>query len=481
MSSFIDHTAIRASLERAGNTVPSAGRVDEILHQARVLKGLDSEAVLDLLHINDPVQLDALFASAKFAREEIYGRRMVLFAPLYVSNLCHNECLYCAFRRSNHQLTRKVLSQEELRDEVEALLDQGHKRVLLVAGEAYPKQGLQYVFDSIKTIYATRRGAANIRRINVNIAPLSVEEFRELYQHDIGTYQIFQETYHPELYQQLHTAGPKRDYQWRLEAMDRALTAGFKDVGVGILFGLADWRYEILALLQHIAHLEQNFGVGPHTISVPRLEPALGSDLSVNAPHAVSDVDFKKIIAVLRLAVPYTGIILSTRESARMRREAFDLGISQISAGSRTNPGGYRAEQDGVVTQGADEADSEARTLGHKSQFSLGDTRSMVTVIKEMFGDGYIPSFCTGCYRQGRVGKDFMDLAKPGLIKQYCLPNALLSFAEYLKDYGDDELRQNGTAMINALLQSPDLKAGVRRNTQDKLQAIDNGARDAFF
>ncbi len=466
-NSFIDDKKILAQLQQAH--VPPPARIQEILSKAEQMHGINAAEVLDLLMIKDPTQLQQLFDSAKKVRNEIYGKRLVLFAPLYVSNLCNNECLYCAFRHSNKQLVRRVLSQDEIRHEVEILLQQGHKRLLLVAGEAYPHQGLQYIFDSIKTIYASRHGQANIRRVNVNIAPLSVEDFKKLKEYEIGTYQIFQETYEPRVYQQLHTHGRKRDYVWRLNAMDRAFQAGFQDVGVGVLFGLADWRYEILALLQHIEHLEARFGIGPHTISVPRLEPALGSDISQHAPHPVNDLDFKRIIAVLRLAVPYTGIILSTREGAQIRREAFDLGISQISAGSRTNPGGYH-DDDGPPEQ-----------EGRESQFSLGDTRSMHEVIEEMVAHQYIPSFCTGCYRLGRVGKDFMDLAKPGLIKQYCLPNAMLSFHEYLRDFADDNLSSKGHQLIDKLLHAPDLKPAVMRSTMQKLDEISHGRSDAFF
>ena len=312
----------------------------------------------------------------------------MLFAPLYISNLCNNDCLYCAFRVRNKELKRRALTQEEIRHEVEVLVDQGHKRVLLVAGESYPKDGgFQYVLDSIATIYDVKRGNGEIRRVNVNVAPLTVDQFRELKASGIGTFQLFQETYHRETYHAVHVGGKKKDFDWRVTGMHRAMEAGIDDVGIGVLFGLADWRYEILAMLQHIHELERAYGVGPHTISVPRLEPASGSDMASHPPQPVSDVDFRKIVAILRLAVPYTGMILSTREPANLRQETFALGISQISAGSRTNPGGYEEDE---------EFDA--------AQFQLGDHRSLDEVIRDISELGFVPSFCTACYRLGPHG-----------------------------------------------------------------------------
>jgi 2-iminoacetate synthase len=359
---------------------------------------------------------------------------------------------------------RKALSQDEIARETEVLLKQGHKRVLLVAGEAYPKEGLEYVFRSIETVYSVSTPKATVRRVNVNIAPLTVDEFRELGKHRIGTYQLFQETYHRETYAKLHTGGLKANYEYRLEAMDRAFQGGLQDLGIGLLFGLYDWRYETLALLQHIAHLEKNFGVGPHTISVPRLEPAAGSDISTHPPYPIADDDFRKIIAVLRIAIPYTGIILSTRESAAMRRDAFELGVSQISAGSKTNPGGY--------SQSAHETGE---------QFSLGDTRPLMEVIKDIVAHEHIPSFCTGCYRLGRVGKDFMDMAKPGLIKQHCLPNAMFTCAEYLHDFADGELQQKGFALIERMLQNEIASKKLQEVTRKNLERIASGERDIYL
>jgi 2-iminoacetate synthase len=442
---------------------PSRSAVADILSKAKELKGISYHDVLTLLSIKDPELTNNLFDTAKYAKEQIYGNRLVLFAPLYISNLCNNECLYCAFRSANSKLVRRELNQDEIKKETQALIDQGHKRVLMVAGESYGREGLDYVLKSIDTIYDTNTTKGNIRRVNVNVAPLSVEEFKRLNEHKIGTYQIFQETYHKGTYKKLHLKGPKSNYEYRLDVIDRAFTAGVKDVGVGMLFGLYDWRYEILALLQHIEHLEKIFGIGPHTISIPRIEPALGSDVSYNPPYPVSDDDFKKIIAVLRLAVPYTGIILSTRENKETRRAAFELGVSQISAGSRTNPGGY-----------TDNIDDEA-------QFSVGDTRTLMDVIKDMVDAKHIPSFCTGCYRLGRTGSDFMDLAKPGLIKDHCLPNAMLTFAEYLNDFADTSLKDKGSALINEMLRTDISNCNIKQRTQISLEDIKNGKRDIYF
>ncbi|MGC8738809.1 MAG: [FeFe] hydrogenase H-cluster radical SAM maturase HydG [Candidatus Hydrogenedens sp.] len=435
--------------------------IKEILAKALELKGLDATEVATLATISDPDLLKELFDTARKVKEEIYGKRLVLFAPLYVSNLCKNECLYCAFRKSNKMVRRKALTQEEVRREVETLVDQGHKRILLVAGESYPSEGFDYVIHCIETIYSVKRDRGEIRRVNVNIAPLSLEEFKRLKSAKIGTYQLFQETYHRETYQKVHVGGLKKDFDWRITAMDRAMKAGIDDVGVGVLFGLFDWRFEILALMQHIKHLEDTFGVGCHTISVPRLEPAIGSDLASHPPYPVSDLDFRKIVAILRLAVPYTGIIMSTRETPNIRRETFALGVSQISAGSRTNPGGYT---------GSEEEDM--------SQFSLGDHRSLDEVIRDVTKLGYIPSFCTACYRLGRTGADFMDLAKPGLIKNHCEVNALSTFAEYLEDYASSETKQIGWAKIEEILNTmPEVR---KKRTEGMLARVKAGERDVY-
>jgi 2-iminoacetate synthase len=457
--SFIDEPAIFSTLERARSA--DAAAVRAVLEKARELHGLAADEVAVLMNVSDPSLLGELFAAAQSVKDTIYGRRLVLFAPLYVSNLCGNECTYCAFRARNRSLVRRALSQEEIAQEVRILIDQGHKRVLLVAGEAYPQQGFSYVLDCIDTIYAVKDGPGEVRRVNANVAPLTLDQFRELKARKIGTYQVFQETYHRPTYATVHVGGKKRDYDWRVTAMDRAMTAGIDDVGIGVLFGLFDWRFELLALLQHIGHLEATFGVGPHTISVPRMEPATGSDLSIHPPHAVGDVDFRKIVAILRLAVPYTGIIMSTRESANIRRETFALGVSQISAGSRTNPGGYAEDE---------RLDS--------SQFCLGDHRNLDEVVRDVASLGYIPSFCTGCYRLGRTGADFMDLAKPGDIKQHCDPNGLSTFLEYLLDYATPETRAVGDRCIAGALETMD--EWPRQRAMQLMEKVREGGRDIY-
>ena len=441
---------------------PEACHVHDILSKAKEMKGLNAKDIATLTAVNAPDLLIELFQAAKEIKDIIYGQRLVVFAPLYISNLCQNECLYCAFRAKNKAVNRKALTQEEIAAEVQILEKQGHKRILLVAGESYPQQGFQYVLDAIETVYSTKVGNGEIRRVNVNIAPLTVEEFKQLKNTNIGTYQLFQETYHHETYSKVHLSGKKADYDWRITAIDRAMEAGINDAGIGVLFGLCDWRFEILALMQHIEHLENKFGVGPHTISVPRLEPATGSDIALHPPHAVNDINFRKIVAILRLAVPYTGIIMSTRETPKMRRETFTLGVSQISAGSRTNPGGY----------------SEGQDVVEEAQFSLGDHRPLDEVIYDVANLGYIPSFCTGCYRLGRTGQDFMDLAKPGLIKEHCDPNALSTFMEYLLDYSSEKTRQVGEKLIAKVLDG--MESAVKQQSLGMLEKVRNGQRDVF-
>ena len=456
---FIDEQEIAEILTH--QAAPSAVQVREILAKAKELKGLDAGEVAALTALTDPELMSELYHCAREVKEEIYGPRLVLFAPLYVSNLCANDCTYCAFRARNKELTRRALTQEEIAAEVKVLVEQGHKRILLVAGESYPNEGFAYVLKAVATIYSVKSGRGEIRRVNVNVAPLSVEQFRELKAAQIGTYQLFQETYHRESYARVHLSGKKRDYDWRITAMDRAMEAGIDDVGIGPLLGLYDWRFEVQAMLQHIRHLEQTFGFGPHTISIPRLEPAVGSTIASAPPHAVSDADFCKLVAILRLAVPYTGIIMSTRENPEVRRQTFALGVSQISAGSRTNPGGY-----------AEKLEEQA------AQFQLGDHRPTHEVLRDVAGMGYLPSFCTACYRLGRTGQDFMDMAKPGEIKYHCDPNALSTFLEYLLDYGSPGMLAEGETRIKATLERMDDQQ--RAISTRLLDAVRSGKRDEF-
>lgn len=459
-NTFINESEVALILEK--NRKPEPAKVNEVLAKAAEMKGLGLEDVAVLTGISDPLQLHELFETANQIKETIYGKRLVVFAPLYISNLCANECVYCAFRAKNKDIVRRALNQEEIKHETQALINQGHKRVLLVAGESYPRQGFQYVLDSIASVYDVKTEKGEIRRVNVNVAPLSVEEFKQLKDAKIGTYQIFQETYHRETYSRVHLGGKKRDYNWRVSSLHRAMESGIDDVGIGVLFGLFDYRFEILAMMQHIKELERVFGVGPHTISVPRLEPATGSDIASHPPFAVSDIDFRKIVAILRLAVPYTGIIMSTRETAQMRRDTFALGVSQISAGSRTNPGGYEEETPDEVS----------------GQFSLGDHRPLDEVIRDVASMGYVPSFCTGCYRLGRTGADFMDMAKPGDIKAHCNPNAVSTFMEYLMDYASPETRVVGEKLIAETVASME---GIAKQRAIKLvEKVKEGKHDMY-
>ncbi len=459
---FIDKDKLYSLIE---GEAPTAAELKEILNRASELHGLDLKDVAALLRVTDHDQIYEIMEVAKNVKQEIYGKRLVLFAPLYTGNRCINNCLYCSFRRDNKTLKRKVLNMKEIETEVRELLQEGHKRVLLICGET-PANDINYICEAIRTTYAVVENGHNVRRINVELAPMSIEDFSKLKEEKIGTYVCFQETYDPDLYKIYHPNDtPKADYENRLLVMDRAMEAGIDDVGLGVLFGLADYRFEILALMEHARHLEEAFGCGPHTISFPRIEPAEGAPLPENIPHKVSDDDFKKIIAIIRIALPYTGIILSTRESDTLRNELFQYGISQISAGSRTNPGAYAED-----------------TQGHKtgSQFQLGDHRNLDEVISSMIDGGYIPSFCTGCYRKGRIGQDFMDLAKPGLIKEYCMPNAIFTFREYLNDFATPETKAKGMNLIKELV-GEIKKENLQKSINKNLEQIDQGERDIYF
>lgn len=459
---FVNDELIFALLEQ-GRAADSKRAMD-IIAKARECKGLELDELAVLIQATDPEVLQAIYDAALYVKDTIYGRRMVFFAPLYVSNVCANNCLYCGFRRDNKQLQRRVLSDDEIKREVEILLSEGHKRVLLVAGEHPTLSGIDYIETAVKAVYDAKVGSASIRRVNVNCAPLSVEDFKRLKATAIGTYQCFQETYHLDTYTVMHPSGPKADYLWRLLAPDRAMEAGIDDIGVGALFGLTDYKFEMMAALMHAQYLDGKFGVGPHTISVPRLEPALNAPAANKPPHAVSDDDMRRIVSCFRLAVPYTGIILSTRERAEFRNELIALGVSQVSAGSRTSPGGYH----------------EAKA--HKpemEQFSIGDDRSLSEVMCQLCKDNYIPSFCTACYRAGRTGEQFMGLAKHGHIHNMCGPNALLSLKEYLLDYAEGDTRTEGERVLTECLE--DLPANLRKKTMELLVKVEQGERDVYL
>ncbi len=463
-TAFLDEALLRRTLEETDN--PDPLRVRDVLEKASEKKGLGLAEAAVLLQARGAARHEAILETARKVKLEIYGRRLVLFAPLYLSNYCSNNCLYCGFRRDNKELKRRRLSPEDIRHEVELLTRQGHKRIMMLTGEDSSKSGLDYLLEGLAAAYSVRtdNGHGAIRRINVEVAPQDVEGFRKLKQAAIGTYVLFQETYHRETYAKAHPSGPKSDYAWRLLAMDRAQEGGVDDVGIGALFGLYEHKFDVLGLLLHSQHLDAAFGVGPHTISVPRIESAQNAPLTAHVPHPVSDEEFARLVAVLRLAVPYTGIILTTRERAKLRDELMDIGVSQISAGSRTHPGGY----------------SGGSLMEDAQQFALADTRTLDEVVRAICSRGYVPSFCTACYRQGRTGREFMDLAKPGLIHEFCLPNALLTFQEYLTDYASPETRAVGEAALEKQAEEIEPEA-LRRAFLDRLARLRAGERDLFL
>jgi 2-iminoacetate synthase len=442
---FIDDDRISETLATAR---PDPARVREVLAKALSKQRLDAAETAALLKIEDPGLWQEVFAAARKLKNDVYGNRIVLFAPLYVGDKCINNCAYCGFKCSNREAVRKTLSDDELRSELVALEGQGHKRLILVWGE-HPDYPAEEMARVVRLAYSTKAGRGEIRRVNINAAPLGVDGYRKMKEAGIGTYQVFQETYHHPTYRAMHPANTRKgDYLWRLTAHDRAMEAGVDDVGIGALFGLYDWRFEVIGLLAHTIHLEERFGVGPHTISFPRVNVA--SNVDMDRSHFVSDEDFKKVIAVLRLAVPYTGLILTARETPAMRREGLALGVSQIDAGSRIELGGYQELRARLGTRSESSANtvmSLAQEL-NREQFELHDTRPLDAVVHELIRDGYIPSWCTSCYRLGRTGEHFMEFSIPGFIKRYCTPNALTTLAEYLTDYATEETKRDGLALI---------------------------------
>ncbi|MBI9080684.1 MAG: [FeFe] hydrogenase H-cluster radical SAM maturase HydG [Pseudodesulfovibrio sp.] len=464
LANFIDDTVIRSEMEKAEN--PDPGLVRDILAKGKERKGLTPFEAAVLLKNTDKELDEAIFQTAMSIKKGIYGNRLVLFAPLYISNECVNQCAYCGFKATNTDLERRTLDAEGIHKEVSVLEDQGHKRLLLVYGE-HPKHDADWIAQTVRDVYSvTSEKSGEIRRVNINCAPLEVEGFAKLHEVGIGTYQCFQESYHRPTYEKLHIAGRKTDYLWRLHAMHRAQEAGIDDVGMGALFGLYDPIYEVLGLLHHALQLEQDWGVGPHTISFPRLEPAMGSEIAFNPPYLSSDHDFKKIVAVLRIAVPYTGLILTTRETAEFRTELLQMGVSQISAGSRTYPGAY--------------SDPEYDRPGVQ-QFCVGDSRNLDEVIRSISGDhDYVPSWCTACYRLGRTGEHFMELAKTGFIQKFCLPNGLLTFKEYLEDYASEDTKKVGEALIDREIKGyKDLKQ--KKLLTERIARIEAGERDLYL
>lgn len=465
---FINDAEILSSLEEAKSLAGEEAVVRAILEKARCCKGLTHREAAVLLEVTDKEILAEIYSSARVIKEKIYGNRIVLFAPLYISNYCVNNCEYCGYKQSNQDFVRRKLSKDELADEVRVLQGLGHKRLVIEAGEDHVQCDIDYVVDAIKTVYSVKVDNGSIRRVNINIAATTIEDYQKLRDAEIGTYILFQETYHRPTYAALHHNGPKRDYDWHTTAMDRAQMGGIDDVGVGVLYGLYDHKYDTIAMLMHAEHLEERFGVGPHTVSVPRLREADNVNLKTY-PFLVKDDDFKQLVAVLRLSVPYAGMILSTREASAFRDEVIQLGISQVSAGSSTGVGGYMEAKQGLAGMSKE-----------KPQFEVGDHRSPEEIIRGLCRDGYVPSYCTACYREGRTGDRFMRLAKSGQIHNVCQPNSLLTFKEYLLDYADEETRALGEEIIRKGLDDIP-KEAARKITKDRLERLENGERDLRF
>ncbi len=458
---FIDHKEILDTLKYAFENKNNVELIKKIIEKAKEKKGLNHREALVLLDCEIEELNEEIFKLAKKIKKDFYGNRIVLFAPLYLSNYCVNGCVYCPYHYKNKHISRKKLSQKEIKKEVIALQDLGHKRLALEAGEDPINNPIEYILESIKTVYGTKHKNGAIRRVNVNIAATSKENYKKLKEAGIGTYILFQETYHKENYEKLHPTGPKHNYSYHTEAMDRAMEAGIDDVGLGVLYGLSLYRYELAGLLMHAEHLEAVFGVGPHTVSVPRIKKADDIDPKV-FDNGIDDKTFEKIIAVLRIAVPYTGMIISTRETAALRKRALELGITQISGGSKTSVGGYAEEES--------KEDNSA-------QFEVSDLRSLDEVTKWLLDMGYIPSFCTACYRQGRVGSDFMEVCKKEEIHNFCWPNAVLTLKEYLTDYASPETKKAGEAIIKRELESIDNPL-LKEKIIENLKNIEEGKRD---
>jgi 2-iminoacetate synthase len=456
----IDEVKINSLL----NLNSSGQEIDYILKKTLLLKRLTLEESAKLLSVKDVTLLKKIYNTAVYIKNRIYGKRVVIFVPLYISNFCSNSCLYCGFAKNNKLTVRKKLSFQEIKEQTEILLKKGHKRILMVAGEMTSSQeNINYYVDAIKAIYDAEYKGNKIKRVNINVAPMNIEQFKRLKQLGIGTYQIFQETYHDATYRKFHVAGIKSDPDNRLDAIDNAFKANIDDIGIGPLLGLYDYRFEILAMLMHIEYLEKTYGLGPHTISVPRVEPAPGSSYADKPEYPVSDEDFKKLVAVLRLSVPYTGIIMSTRETANLRDILVNLGVSQISAESKVTPGGY-------------EEDFSCHNDKLERQFSLNDQRTLNEIVKSLLSQGLIPSFCAACYRKNRTGKHFMCLAKPGVIKHMCDINALVTLKEYIEDFATPETKELGYNFIEKYK----IKLGnASIKVLDKFfMNIDNGIRD---
>lgn len=460
MEPFIDAAEIWGHLNKA---VSSPERVREIIQKSLNKNRLTLEETAVLINTDDPELIEEIKNGARELKEKVYGNRIVLFAPLYVGNRCTNNCKYCGFRASNKEAIRKTLEDQELIAEVEALEENGQKRLILVYGE-HPEYDAEYIAHTVRQVYGVKKGNGEIRRVNINAAPLDIEGFRIVGEAGIGTYQIFQETYHPEAYSWYHLGGKKRDFNWRLTSLDRAQEAGVDDVGIGSLFGLYDWRFEVMGLIRHTNHLEACYNVGPHTISFPRIKDA--ASLDIDPKYEVSDAEFTRLVAILRLAVPYTGLILTAREEPAVRKEVMQFGVSQIDGGTKIELGSYSDSQ------------NEDQNL-NREQFKISDSRSLGEVIEELLEGGYLPSFCTACYRLGRTGEHFMEFSVPGFIKRYCTPNAIMTLAEYLEDYADEKLAARGWEVIENNMSKVDEK--LVPTLRERIERIRQGERDLYF
>jgi 2-iminoacetate synthase len=452
-------------MQLLASPAPGKSLVRETIAKSLAKEPLSVGETAILLRCNDSELLEEIYGGARTLKETVYGNRIVLFAPLYVGNDCVNDCAYCGFQRTNTLSVRHTLTLEELRAQVLSLEAAGHKRLILVFGE-HPRYDAEFMAEQVRVVYGTRNGHGEIRRVNINAAPMDIEGYRIIKAAGIGTYQIFQETYHHDTYARIHSAHTRKgNYQYRLDGLSRALEAGCDDVGIGVLFGLFDWRFEVLGLVAHAVYLRERYGVGPHTISFPRLRPACG--VNFTGLGSVGDSDFKRVIATLRLAVPYTGLILTARENAELRRELMSFGVSQIDAGSRIEIGGYTEKGDSQISD--------------REQFELGDTRSLDSVMRELMQDGYLPSFCTACYRLGRTGEHFMEFAIPGFIKRYCTPNALTTLTEYLADYASPETRRAGEEQVRKELDK--LEPGpLKEKLEERIRQIQQTQdRDLYF
>lgn len=464
MKPFIDPEEI---WDIINNTKSDKASVRAVIAKSLDKQRLTMKETAILINSTDPELIEEIKEGARELKKRVYGNRIVLFAPLYVGNKCTNNCKYCGFRASNKEAIRKTLSDEELIHEVEALEDNGQKRLILVYGE-HPEYSADYIAHTVRTVYGVKKGPGEIRRVNINAAPLEIEGFRKVKESGIGTYQIFQETYHPEAYKNYHLGGQKRNFDYRLTALDRAQEAGIDDVGIGALFGLYDWRYEVLGLIRHTNHLEACYHVGPHTISFPRIQNA--SKLDLGSDYTVSDDDFARLVAILRLAVPYTGMILTARENPALRHEVIQFGVSQIDGGTKLELGSY-----------ADSVNEEQDL--NKEQFQVNDNRSLNEIIDELLENEYLPSFCTACYRLGRTGEHFMEFSVPGFIKRFCSPNAMLTLAEYLEDYAPADTKKKGWEVIDKNLEDLETKTDPKHvnDLRLRLLRIQSGERDMYF